>query len=74
MKTIETRVMVKEAGTVTVPLPPGVSPGEHDVLVVIDEGEAKPKRKDFDFPVISVGKWPEDLSLRREDMYNDDGR
>lgn len=26
------------------------------------------------FPVISVGTWPEDLSLRREDMYGDDGR
>ena len=28
----------------------------------------------FDFPVISVGQWPEDLSLRREDLYGDDGR
>lgn len=28
----------------------------------------------FDFPVISVGRWPEDLSLRREDVYGDDGR
>ena len=28
----------------------------------------------LDFPVISVGKWPEDLGLRREDMYDDDGR
>jgi len=27
-----------------------------------------------DFPVISVGRWPEGLSLRREDMYGDDGR
>lgn len=27
-----------------------------------------------DFPVISVGRWPEDLSLRREDIYGDDGR
>lgn len=27
-----------------------------------------------DFPVISVGKWPDELSLRREDMYGDDGR
>jgi hypothetical protein len=26
------------------------------------------------FPVISVGVWPEDLSLRREDLYGDDGR
>jgi hypothetical protein len=31
-------------------------------------------KEPLDFPVISVGKWPEDLSLRREDMYGDDGR
>ncbi len=31
-------------------------------------------RKPLDFPVISVGRWPEDFSLRREDMYGDDGR
>lgn len=30
--------------------------------------------KALDFPVISVGKWPDDLSLSREDMYGDDGR
>ena len=28
----------------------------------------------LDFQVISVGKWPENLSLRREDMYGEDGR
>jgi len=28
----------------------------------------------LDFPVDHLGKWPEDLSLRREDMYDDDGR
>ncbi len=27
-----------------------------------------------DFPVDDVGPWPEGLSLRREDMYDDDGR
>jgi hypothetical protein len=26
------------------------------------------------FPVHDVGPWPEGLSLRREDMYGDDGR
>jgi len=31
-------------------------------------------KKPLDFPVISVGKWPDDLSLNREDMYGDDGR
>ena len=29
--------------------------------------------KPLDFPVISVGKWPVNLSLHREDMYGDDG-
>ena len=28
----------------------------------------------LDFPTISVGKWPEDFSLHREDMYGDNGR
>lgn len=28
----------------------------------------------FDFPVDHVGKWPDDLSLRRQDLYGDDGR
>jgi len=27
-----------------------------------------------DFPVDDLGPWPEGLSLRREDMYGDDGR
>jgi hypothetical protein len=28
----------------------------------------------LDFPVDDPGLWPEGLSLRREDMYGDDGR
>ena len=31
-------------------------------------------KKPLVFPVVSVGKWPEDLSLHREDMYENDGR
>ena len=31
-------------------------------------------RPTSDFPVISVGRWPNDLSLHREDLYGDDGR
>jgi hypothetical protein len=31
-------------------------------------------KQSLDFPVISVGKWPNDLSLSREEMYGDDGR
>lgn len=31
-------------------------------------------KKSSDFPVISVGQWPDDLNLDREAMYGDDGR
>lgn len=36
-----------------------------------DEAAPTPKK---DFPVIQAGSWPEDLSLRREDMYDEWGR
>ena len=45
-----------------------------DFLKQKTRAEQHAKRKPLEFPVISVGKWPEDLSLRREDMYGDDGR
>ncbi len=32
------------------------------------------RKQSLDFPVMSVGTWPNDLSLSREDMYGDDGR
>jgi hypothetical protein len=28
----------------------------------------------FDFPVISVDQWPQDLTISREELYGDDGR
>ena len=36
------------------------------------EEETLPSKQDF--PVIQAGSWPEDLSLRREDMYDEWGR
>ncbi|MCB1717156.1 MAG: hypothetical protein KDK05_18685 [Candidatus Competibacteraceae bacterium] len=31
-------------------------------------------QESLDFPVDDLGPWPEGLSLRREDIYGDDGR
>lgn len=31
-------------------------------------------REPLDFPVDDLGPWPEGLSLRREELYGDDGR
>jgi len=75
MKTIEINAVVGPDRKLVVQLPSTIPPGEHHVVVVIDEGisgEVKPTT--WDFPVIDVGPWPEGLSLRREDMYGDDGR
>ena len=75
IKTIETTATVSAGGTLTVQVPPDIRPGDHRVVLVIEEepageGEAYP----FDFPVDDWGPWPEGLSLRREDMYGDWGR
>ena len=75
MKTIDTTATVTDDNTLTVKVTPDISPGQHRVVLVIDERPAPTRMRPLSsFPVISVGEWPEDLSLRREDMYGDDGR
>ena len=72
MKTVETTVIVGPDRTITVHVPEDVPPGPHRVVVVIDEATAVPPP--LDLPMLPVETWPENLSLRREDMYDDWGR
>jgi hypothetical protein len=75
MRTIETKAIVEADGKMTVQIPPEVTPGEHQVVVVIEEAVSpRPERPRPAFPVIHVGPWPATLSLRRKDMYDDRGR
>jgi hypothetical protein len=75
MRTIETTATVGPDGTLTGQVPPEVPPGQHRVVLVIDEEPAgEEKTALFDFPVDDWGPWPESLTLRREDMYDDWGR
>lgn len=80
MKTIQTIATVTEDGKITLQLSADIPPGEHQVVVIIDEKplqekvQTKEKLPPLDFPVIHVDSWSENLSLRREDMYGDDGR
>ena len=72
MRTIETTATVSKDGKLIVQVPPDIPPGEHRVVVVIEEAEkAKQMRLPLNFPVDNYGAWPPDLSLRREDMYRD---
>jgi hypothetical protein len=77
MKTIETKAAVTSDRRLIVeaPAPADVLPGEHRAIVWLDEAsETDGTPSLHDFPVIDIGPWPAGLSLRRGDMYGDDGR
>ncbi len=79
MITIETQGTITPDGQLSVKVPREIVPGEHRVVVVIEE---KPVARQTHarplpaFPVVDLGPWPGDISLRREDIYGDgdDGR
>lgn len=78
MRRIVATATVTTDGRLTVQVPPEVhpSPGQHEVVVEIRDQRDSPHGtgKPPDLPVIHVAAWPQGLSLRREDLYGDDGR
>jgi hypothetical protein len=76
MRVLNTTAVVHPDHRRTVLVPADVPPGPCEVVVVLDKTSAPPKGPvDFStWPAHNVGLWPEDLSLRREDLYGDDGR
>lgn len=75
MRTIETTTVVTSDGKLIAQVPADIPEGEYRVVIVIDEQPVKKeKRPPLDFPVDNWGPWPEDLSLKREDMYDEWGR
>jgi hypothetical protein len=75
---IEAKATVTKEGklmlSTPVDVPPEVSPGEHIVQLTINGSESFEENKPLDIPLIHIDSWPENLSLRREDMYDDWGR
>jgi hypothetical protein len=57
---------------------PEVPPGEHEVTITLATSPARetpPKKfRIEDLPKHDLGPWPEGLSVRREDIYDEDGR
>ena len=75
LRTIETVAIVQPGGYMMVKLSPDIPVGEHRIVVVVDtEPAPKEARPPFELPVFDSGPWPENLFLRREDMYDDWGR
>jgi hypothetical protein len=74
MKTIEMEITIPEDGILKVNLPPGAEPGDEIRVRLMHTPTVASTRAPLDLPLHHVGPWPENLSLRREEMYDDDGR
>lgn len=80
MRAIETTVTVAADGTAILQLPADIAPGQHQVVVVINQqtnsstASVQSSQSLSEFPVIHVGAWTETGTFRRQDLYGDDGR
>ena len=78
MKTIETVAKVDNNGILTAQVPPEIPPGEHKVVLVIEEDSglsntAIPKSP-LKFMTIELSGWPPDSTYRRKYLYGEEGR
>jgi hypothetical protein len=73
MITIQTRVSVDEQGVATLRMPPEVAPGDHEVVLVIEESPSPRKSSIMEgFPRHDVAiALPEGFSFRRQELYDD---
>ncbi len=71
MKTVKLEVDIPLNRELRVVLPDDVPAGRSTATLLIDSRRG---RAPLDLPVHDFGPWPEQLSLRREDLYGDDGR
>ena len=78
MAEIRTRVLVGPDHSISGTAPAAVPPGEHEVTIIVASGAARPRPGErFDvetLPTHDLGPWPKGLSLRREAIYDEDGR
>lgn len=59
-----------------VQVPEDIPSGAHEVIVILnmESPPPKPATLEWSLPVHDVGPWPEGFTMRREDIYGDDGR
>lgn len=76
MQTIETTAVIGDDRRLSVQLPPGVAPGEHRVVLVIGEVVQEPCKPWTmeDWPTHDAGLIDSKFTMRREELYGDDGR
>jgi hypothetical protein len=75
MRTLTIKAVITADHTLTVPVPADVSPGVHQVTVVIEEAPLAPEPGSLmDWPAHDAALVEPKNTFRREDLYGDDGR
>jgi hypothetical protein len=78
MTQIQTRIRVGPDHHISGVAPPELPQGEYEVTITLVHAPARETpTKQFrieDLPKHDLGPWPEELGLRREDLYDEDGR
>jgi len=77
MNQIRTRIRVGPDRRISGTAPAEVPPGEHEVTISVPPSIAKKRFRLADLPLHDApadAPWDGSVSLRREDMYGDDGR
>jgi hypothetical protein len=76
MRTIETVITVLADGSIQVPPYPGLPPGAHRAVLVVEELEPKSPSLPvaLELRMLDWSAWPVDATYRREELYDDDGR
>jgi hypothetical protein len=73
MATVLARLHIDEQGRVTSQVPPSVPPGDYTASLVLPAAPSPAGRRKLHLPVHHE-PWEDGVSLRREDLYGDDGR
>jgi len=73
MRMIETTAIITDEGTLTVQVPPDITPGDHHIVVIIDEQPTVPApRSPLQFAAYPVGLTAPERTFRREELYDDE--
>jgi hypothetical protein len=72
----ETSLAVNGNHRAVIELPEDILPGKHHAIITIDSEQVQKKSEDWvkNFPVDSLGGWPEGFTMSRDQLYGDDGR
>ncbi len=78
MKNLSLHVTVPSDRRLVIQLPEDIEPGDVRLLVIQGPRPRDKKAEEPDplawMPQFHLTRWPKDFPMRREDMYDDDGR